>query len=167
VVVSGFYQQYLLRPMAPGDPTPAACVNFLTAGGTMEQLRTIFISCPEYYQRHGNTNAGFVEALYRDALGHTAADNVDAQAFKLKLDRGQWDRQTLVVGIIRSEEYFRELVKRYYDEFLDRPYDPVAPLDFQGMEGRLKYLQGSTQDEQIIAGILGDARHEFYDKTLP
>jgi hypothetical protein len=44
-------------------------VAFLAAGGAVEQLEAVLLASADYYRRAGETNLGFLRAVYRDVLG--------------------------------------------------------------------------------------------------
>src|SRR5262245_12161852 len=69
-VVQKGYQQFLHR--AADQAGLNFWVNFLQQGHTVEQMEAGLAGSPEYFQnRGGGTNAGFLAALYQDALGRT------------------------------------------------------------------------------------------------
>jgi hypothetical protein len=62
------YSRYLHRAADAGGLHVFA--NFLSHGGTLEQAAVVLIGSPEYRtKRGGNTDQGFLDALYQDALG--------------------------------------------------------------------------------------------------
>src|SRR5262249_59350214 len=68
-------------------------VGFLRSGGTVAQVKAVFLGSAEYFQnRAGGTNDGLVTALYRDVLGRDA-------------DAGgrQFFNQVLTVGAPRTD----------------------------------------------------------------
>jgi CSLREA domain-containing protein len=152
-VVQGFYQFYLHRPAGPADGSaPAAFVNFLAGGGTIEQLRAVFTSSPEYFQtRGGGTNAGFVNALFLDAFGtpNRVATDPGAQGFVTALNNQSLTRAQVSTAVFNSDEFRFDLVQSYYQQFLARS---GAPAEINGWAGLLK--QGFP-DQVVIADILG------------
>src|SRR5207302_911227 len=69
-VVQGLYMKYLHR--AADALGLVGLVNFLAAGGTIEQEKAILLGSAEYYtNRGGGTNNGFLTALYQDVLERT------------------------------------------------------------------------------------------------
>src|SRR5262249_6702590 len=44
-------------------------VDFLAAGGAVEQLEAVLLASAAYYRRAGGTNRGFLRAVYHDVLG--------------------------------------------------------------------------------------------------
>src|SRR5581483_10126245 len=67
IFVQQAYQQYLGHGASAADQ--ALGVNFLTSGGTREQFDVSLTSSPEYFQKAGATDVGFLQSLYQDALG--------------------------------------------------------------------------------------------------
>ena len=152
-LVSSFYQFYLHRPEGPPDGAAAAnMVNFLAAGGAIEQLRIIFTGSPEYFQtRGGSSNAGYVNALYLDAFGtaNRVATDPGAAAFANALSNGSVNRVQVSSVVFTSDEFRFDLVQSYYVQFLHRS---GAASEINGWAALLK--QG-VADQLVIAGILG------------
>ncbi|HEY2156763.1 MAG TPA: DUF4394 domain-containing protein [Isosphaeraceae bacterium] len=75
VVVTDLYESILGH-----GPEPAALANasaYLASGGTVENLRAILISSPDFYQiEGGGTTAGALAAMYKDATGKPIPSNV-------------------------------------------------------------------------------------------
>ena len=125
--VQAAYQQFLHRA---ADPTGlSAAVNFLAAGGTIEQVDAVLIGSPEYYQNlAGGTSAGFAAALYQDALGRPV-DSGAAQSVEQFLAQGG-TRSQAAANILASNEYRTDLVQSYYMRFFGRPADPSGEQGF-------------------------------------
>lgn len=70
LVVRGYYQQYLGRTAGPSEV--AGWVGAMQLGMTDAQVVAGFVGSPEYYGRAGNSNKGWVDALYRNLLGRAA-----------------------------------------------------------------------------------------------
>ncbi len=69
--VQAAYQQFLHRATDPQGLSSSS--SFLLGGGSLTALDVDLISSDEYFQVRGGTNAGFVNGLYQDALGRSAA----------------------------------------------------------------------------------------------
>jgi uncharacterized delta-60 repeat protein len=157
-VVRALYQTYLHR--APDPSGLNAAVNFLSQGGTDEQLAAGLIGSPEYYQvRGGGTNDGFLNALYADALGR-APDANGRAAFDQALASGT---STTQVGfsILTSVEYDTDLVGGYYVRFLRRPADQA------GLNNYVNLLQhGSQSSQPIFVGDPSGGSHPVRDEDV-
>src|SRR5262249_662405 len=71
ILVKDAYRALLGREADPGGLN--FFVGFLRSGGTVAQIKAVFLGSAEYFQnRAGGTNDGFVTALYRDVLGRAA-----------------------------------------------------------------------------------------------
>src|SRR5207302_1312669 len=70
IQVESLYGQFLHRT---ADPSGLAFgMSYLQNGGTVDGLAAILAGSPEYFQtRGGNTNDGFLDALFLDALNRT------------------------------------------------------------------------------------------------
>jgi hypothetical protein len=152
--VQALYSQYLHRPAdAQGLANDVA---FLQSGGAVEPLAASIAGSAEYFQnRGGGTNAGFLAALYQDALGRPI-DPVGAASFGAALAAGT-SRSQVAASVLSSAEYHRFLVSTYYNTLLDRPTDA-------GSAGWANALNLGARDESIIAGIASS--FEFFFKTV-
>ncbi len=150
--VQAAYQHYLGRAADP------AGLDFFTAqlaaGGTLDQLAASLAGSSEYLQAHGG-QAGFLEAMFADALGRAA----DAQAqtyFAQELAAGA-TRAQLAAQIFASNEYQQSLTRALYARFLDRPADPA------GLEQLAGELHAGTPRPQVIAQLVSS--QEFFEKA--
>ena len=88
ILVANAYGALLNR--APDAGGQQAWVMYLQEGHTQSQLYASIASSPEYFQtRGGNTNSGFVTALYEDALNR-APDAGGAAFWEGQLAAGDW-----------------------------------------------------------------------------
>ncbi len=159
--VEGLYQLYLRRPA--DDPGLLAAAAFLGSGGTAGQLAAFLAGSPEYFQtRAGGSNDGFLDALYADALGMGRTMDTDGRAAAdLALGTGTMTRAQVAAALLASDEYRRDQVKLFYQEFLGRAAD--AP----GLGDWTSGLQAGLSRDQEIAGILGDPHQEYFQKANP
>jgi Ca2+-binding RTX toxin-like protein len=150
-VVQKAFQQFLHRV---GDPAGVAgWVNFLQAGHTIEQMEVGIVGSAEYFQvRGGGTNAGFVSALFQDALGR-APDAGGLAGFTRVLAAGATTGQVAAV-IFGSLEFQQDLVQGFYRTFLGRQADSA------GLSGFVNAMQHGVTDQQVIATIAGS--DEFF-----
>jgi Domain of unknown function (DUF4214) len=155
VEVTDAYQQFLHRdPDSSGLP---AFVNFLAAGGTVEQMDALLASSPEYLQiRAGGTSDGFITAFYQDALDRTV-EPAARQASEQALAAGTSPQQ-VASAILSGPEYRGDLVQADYLHYLDRPF-VVGP---DGASASTYFPPGTT-DEAAIAAVI--ASNEFFNKT--
>src|SRR5207244_226589 len=99
-VITPIYSHYLGR--APDAAGLDYWVDRMQHGLTDEQLEAGFIGSAEYYQRAGNTNAGWVDALYRDLLGRDADAQGEAY-WEARLAAGS-QRGDVALGFTASME---------------------------------------------------------------
>jgi hypothetical protein len=154
IVVDNLYQQYLHRAPDPGGL--ASSLAFLNSGGTNEQLAAIIAGSPEFFALAGGTNAGFLNALYADALGR-GVDGSGAASWGGFLANGV-SRNAVALGILSSVEYHTNLVESYYEMFLRRSADPG------GLAVYVNLLQHGSTDQQIISFILGSP--EYFSRAV-
>jgi RHS repeat-associated protein len=143
--VQKLYKTYLHRQ---ADPSGLGTLTaFLKQGGTNEQAAALLAGSPEYFQnRGGGTNAGFLGALYQDALGR-AIDPTGLSAWQQALTHGTSPAQ-VATAIFSSPEYQQDLVGSLYQTLLRRPADPGGLLTFSQM------LAGGTRDEEVISQLV-------------
>jgi hypothetical protein len=152
--VQALYQQFLHRA---ADPTGLSTfVTFLSSGGTLQQVEVILTSSPEYFQvRAGATDAGFITALYQDAL-HRTPDAGGLTGFMQAMNQGATPQQ-VASAIFSSQEYLQDLVGGMYQRFLNRPADTA------GLNGYVAQLQARVSIDNITAAILGS--DEFFGRV--
>jgi PKD repeat protein len=155
-VVNDLFEQYLHRA---ADPLGLEYfTDLLKTGSTVEQVAAFIVGSPEYFQRHGSSNDGFLTALYPDALGRPIppAEQATQNAALAGMSRNQ-----MVATLFNSDAYRLQLVGHYYDTLLDRSLgsDPFGTVVWP------RYLQEGLRDEVVIALILGDPQGEFFSKT--
>jgi hypothetical protein len=149
--VQALYQQFLHRAAdASGLNT---FVAFLSAGGTLEQVKSFLAGSAEYFQtRGGSTNDGFLAALYQDALNRTP-DTGGLAGFTQALNQGV-SRQQVAAAIFASPEYLGDLVEGFYQLYLKRAADDG------GLSGFVATLSSGVPDQVVVAAILGS--DEFF-----
>jgi len=149
--VEALYQQFLHRAAdASGLNT---FVTFLSAGGTLEQVKSFLAGSAEYLQaRGGGTNDGFLGALYQDALSRSP-DAGGSATFTQALNRGL-SRQQVAAAVFASPEYLRDFVASLYQLYLHRAADDG------GLNGFVASLSLGIPDQEVISAILGS--DEFF-----
>jgi autotransporter-associated beta strand protein len=140
--VQGLYEVYLHRP------ADAAGLNsFVDSGAALQDIRTILVNSGEYFQdRAGGSNDGFVNTLYRDALGREA-DPVGLAFFTGQLARGV-PRGQVAEALFSSGEYRASLVRSFYRRFLGRE------ADGGGLNAFVAALAQRREDE-VLAQVAG------------
>jgi hypothetical protein len=151
--VQALYARYLYRNADPAGL--ATFANLLAHGSTLEQVAADIVGSAEYYQtRGGGTNAGFLSALYHDALLR-AVDLSGAIYFNAQLAAGA-SRRDVASAIFTSAEFRQDLVQGYYQSILGRP------AGRSGLALFAEELAAGTRDEQVLADVL--ASEEFFAK---
>ena len=150
VEVESLYEHYLLRPADPA--ALSSDIAFLNGGGTVEQLSAQLIGSPEYFQKRGNnSNTGFLNALYSDALNRPI-DPAAQAADLLALSQGT-TTGAIAMQVVTSKEYYTGVVDFFFTRFLHRPADPMGEGFY------VQQLLGGRTDEQIIASILSSPEY--------
>jgi hypothetical protein len=129
-------------------------VPFL-ATGTVEQMETIVVSSLEYFQLHGGTNDGFVNALIEDALNRPAGANEVAYWMQSLGSKSPAQVAALVFG---SREYLTNLVADDFVSLLGRPGGV-------NLKGVVDYLQAGGTDQMALSLLLGSAE-AFATRTM-
>jgi hypothetical protein len=146
IQVNDSYRRYLHRNADPVGLN--AFTGLLKAGGTLDQLASILIGSDEYFQsRGGNTNDGFLTAMYNDVLNR----GVDApgRAFFLLLLQQFTPHSTIATQIVKSNEADQVAVDSFYRMFLHRSSDS------SGLNAFTNVLQAGGREEQVIAALVG------------
>src|SRR5260370_25258677 len=148
--VQSLYKQFLHR--GADSAGLAGFTQSLASGQTLEQVAAALVASPEYYQNRGSdTDSGFLNALYQDALDRQI-DSSGAASFNQAL-AGTTTRAQVAATIFASAELQQAIVQRDYQYFLHRAADA----------GRLaSWTQGlrhGMRDEQVAAAIAGSAEY--------
>jgi hypothetical protein len=148
--VEDLYQALLGRSADPGGL--AWAVDFLGTGGTLRGLRAAVLASEEYYQvRGGGTDAGFLEALYQDAL-HRPTDPSGRAAYGLLLAQGA-PRHAVVLSILNSREAAERAVNDLYERLLGRA------AEGQGLAFWTDLVMAGAGEEAVLAGIVDSAEY--------
>jgi hypothetical protein len=158
-LIAGYYTKYLGR--TPSAPEVAGWVAILQQGQTPEQVIAAFVSSPEYFQKQGGTNSGWLSQLYQDLLGR--APDPGSQGFLDQLNVGV-TRSLITAVLLGSTEYRTDLITQVYTTYLQRqpgPSDIQAwlPLLGQGSAGAGQ----PSPDEQFLAAVIGSP--EYFQKN--
>jgi uncharacterized delta-60 repeat protein len=148
-IIEQFYGEYLNRPADSAGLS--GWQKFLASGGTIDQMRAMILGSAEYYQDAGNSNDGFVTAIYRDLLGRVA-DAGGRQGWDQALMNGT-SPTTVAMNILRSAEGSAYEVEGLYYWLLHRAADPA------GLQSFSSDLQQGTPVEQIVAIIAGSPEY--------
>jgi streptogramin lyase len=150
VVVQQLYATYLRRS---ADPVGLASGEaFLAGGGTREVLAAMLLGSAEYYQSQGGgTDAGFLSALYLDALNRSI-DPTSLATGEQALAAGV-GRDQLALAVLSSDEHRIVVVDLMYQNYLSR----MPGLGEQ--QGWVQFLNGNQTDPQLdaaaVAGFVG------------
>jgi hypothetical protein len=143
--VQSLYAHYLQRRAHPNEL--AGFTRFLAEGGTLEQVAVDIVGSAEYYRTRGaDTNDGYLDALYQDALGRAINPGI----------RARWDnalhsgtsRQQVAAAVFASTEYQRDLVESFYGQFIHHP--PTAAT----LQHYIRLLHRGARDEAVLADIV-------------
>jgi hypothetical protein len=153
--VDELYDTVLRR--APDGGGRAYWAGQIVSGGDLGELRPLLYASPEYFSRFGQgSNAGFIDALYRDIL-HRAPDSGGRAFWIGRLDAGV-DRGQLVVSLLGLDEPRQALVDDMH----------VAVLGRHASAGeRSFWVQTLVNEGEFV--VLGEllASQEFYDLAAP
>ncbi len=154
-------------PAAGGTNTPTngsgsgttAATAVLSSG---DQVRRDLMATPEYLAtRAGGSLLGFLDAVYRDALGRP----IDAQAATFWLEQLGWqDRGAIAGQILNSPEARATRAARWLIDDVGWPADSLAALKASPtILAWADQLAGGTADMAVRALILGAS--EFYARS--
>lgn len=155
MLVQSLYTSFLHRPATPAEV--AALVAALAAGATDEDIAATILGSPEYFStRGGNTNAGFVAALYQDLLGRPPSAAEQAQ-LNAAFGNGATPAH-VALQVLHSTEFRTRQIRSWFQAYLDR-----APTDAELAAYLAQFAAGAT-DEQLQASILGS--QEYFDNLV-
>ena len=152
-VVQNVFQTYLHRTADPGAIQSLA--SSLALGATDESVAATVLGSQEFFAANGNTNDGFLGALFQDVLGR-AIDPSSQAAFEKELSAGA-TRTQVAEQIFGSSEYLHDEVNSLYEHLLNRAADPA------GLAGFVQILQNGSRDESVIAALVSSA--EYFTKS--
>jgi len=129
-------------------------VNYLNQGGTYQQLQAMLLGSAEYYNtRGGETNTGYLQALYTNLL-QRQIDPVGTEVWGQALASGT-SRSTVAADILGSIEADTDAVEALYYGLLRRAADP------SGLNAYVTALQAGVTNEAIVALIAGS--NEYFN----
>jgi hypothetical protein len=126
------------------------------AGITRDELAVAIATTPEYYNtRGGGTDAGWLTALYTDAL-HRAPTQAELTAYHPSaggnmVNAGP-DYRT-ATNVFASTEHLQVVVNDIYQHFLHRQAEPAGSANWVGR------LQTGVPVEEVIAEIASSAEY--------
>ena len=152
--INNFYQTYLGRSGEAGGV--AADLQFLQQGGSLESLRTTFLTSAEYMARSGGSPEQYVDALYFNLLHRSSTGDDGANSF-VKLIQDGGDNATVVRSILTSQEGSQTLASQLYGTILERTPDTDG-LSFW----TTKLQETGGAEEQAMVSFL--ASEEFFSR---
>jgi hypothetical protein len=117
-IIQQYFQEFLLRP-ADAQGLAYWRDQVWKRDGGPENVIAGMISSSEFFQSAGATNAGWVAALYQRLLNRTP----DAQGLAYwvqALNSHQLTESQVVLGFLKSDENFQNLITGFYQEYLGR-----------------------------------------------
>jgi hypothetical protein len=119
-----------------------------------EAYKAVLMGSQEYFTKCSHSDdESFVQHVYRDLL-HREVDPGALTAEMNKLKNGE-SRETIVIGLLSSDEYFGRTIRQLYKDLLNR--DPT-PAELAASRSKLK-SGGSV--EQLKANLMGSAEYYF------
>jgi hypothetical protein len=143
-LVTADYQEFLKR--APSAAEVDSWVRALQAGARSDQVLAAILASPEYYQRAGGTDAGWVDAVYHDLLDRSP-EPVGRDYWLQTLAAGA-GRSAVAQRITASPEHEGRVVAADYQKFLGRTASPEELASWVGA------FEGGMSNEQIAAGFV-------------
>jgi hypothetical protein len=115
-VVTQDFQTILGR--SPDTGALKVAVAFLQGGGTNAQLQTLLFGSPEFFNRSGGTDTGFVNALFTGATGQTL-DTVTQGTLVGLLNAG-FSGMTLAQFLLSTPAPAQQQITNSFEQFLGR-----------------------------------------------
>jgi hypothetical protein len=143
-LVTADYQEFLKR--APSAAEVDSWVRVLQAGARSDQVLAAILASPEYYQRAGGTDAGWVDAVYHDLLDRSS-EPVGRDYWLQALAAGA-GRTAVAQRITASPEHEGRVVAADYQKLLGRTASP------EEVAFVVRAFEGGLTNEQIAAGFV-------------
>jgi uncharacterized repeat protein (TIGR01451 family) len=160
-LINDIYLAYLGRPVDPVGLAMGIEVlsgrPFLGGPTTVEELKALILSSPEYFQKHGGTNTGFLQGVYEDVLGRPIDQGALGNRL-VALSTGS-SRFTQALQVLTSAEGYSVLTERAYRSFLHRDAESGA------LSADAAALTSGLTDFELNAMIV--ASDEFFAKMVP
>jgi uncharacterized protein YkwD len=131
-------------------------VKKIAAGMRLEDVAAAMYASPEYFDRKGGTNKGFIKGLYQDIL-HRSADLAGLDHWTSLLHWKLIDRQGAAASFYASIESRRDRVTTLYKEILGRGTD-TAGRDYWAK-------QLLTMGDVVLASQLASSLEYFKNAT--
>jgi hypothetical protein len=154
--VNGLYLRYLHRPA-----DLAGLINgvlFLEGGGTGQQLALALVLSPEYsLVRAGGTAAGFLGALFQDALGRPIDPGTLAVGEQMLAANPAGGRVVIATTVLTSAEFRADAASQLFAQFFDRSPTVAVLLAVENA------LQAGVGEETLAAVLM--ATDEYFLKA--
>jgi Concanavalin A-like lectin/glucanases superfamily/Bacterial Ig-like domain (group 3)/Domain of unknown function (DUF4214) len=150
LVVQDLYRQFLRREADPFGL--GVFTTFLGAGGTAARVEALLVGSPEYFQTQGGgSDAGFLDALYRDVLDRQT-DPSGRESFGQALSAGA-PPGDVAAAVFASPEFHGRQVESLYPRYLGRTSDPFGQAAFVGA------LDAGVNSEEVLTAILSSPEY--------
>lgn len=154
-LIKAFYSNLLHRNA--DSQAVAYFLQLFDQGLTASDIKSMFYGSDEYFQLNGDTNSGFVDALFRDELSR-AAGSQDQAYYGQLLAAGQ-SRTNIASLVADSAEAEHDQVNGYYLAYLGRPADAA------GLAYWTSVLEQTHHDSLVQAGLLGSEEYYYYQRS--
>lgn len=155
--VQTLFQKFLGRA---ADPVGLdLSTRWLTLGGSYFDLESAIVGSPEYFQRAGGTNNGFLTTAYRDVLSRS----IDAvgQSLGSRALSGGASIDKVAEAIFTSQEGLQDLVQSFYSQFLHRSAESTA------VSASTTALQQRIQQQQQAMNLTQEEKEEQQEHGPP
>jgi hypothetical protein len=145
VVINSYFQRFLHRNADQAGLT--FFLNLLANGGPDEQVAAMVLGSAEYFQmRGGNSNSGFLTAMFNDLFNHPPDANAQSN-FTQALASGAATRAQVAAIVLGSTEYQHSLIQSDFLLLLHRSADGTGLAFFTHS------LAGGAHDEDVLNSI--------------
>jgi hypothetical protein len=159
--VDSAYETYLHRPADPAGENFFVTLQINSQGiqsgpGTEKRTAALLINSAEFYQDAGGTDAGFITAVYQDALKRAPSAS-DLAYWEYELSHGITHIE-FATDIFNSPEFETLQINGLYERYLGRAADPYGLQTF--MENS-NAGYGTTSNTETILDT-----DEFYNRAV-
>ena len=148
-LINGSYTAFLGRPAESSGR--GFWLGQMSAGMTIQQMEASFLSSQEFYDQSGGSAALWVQRLYGDVLGRTAAPS--EVAYWVSVIGGPNGRYWASMGFLLSTERLTTVVDAQYVHLLGRSVDPGGRQTWVGQ------IQSGVRLEAVIGSLVASAEY--------
>jgi hypothetical protein len=149
--VKAAFQTFLHRPA--DQPSLIYFVSLMNQGMSIEQVQALIAGSTEYFLgRAGNSNTGFLTAVFQDIL-HRPIDPGSLQTLQGMLTSGT-SRIQIALDLMNTTEYKTDLIQNAYQQYVQTTAGPAV------ISALLSLQSGGASADTVIAAVLASPAYQ-------